>query len=48
MIKQLILHVYFFNTFCLSEEMKDKCNAIIQKQIMKIIISWREPYQTST
>ena len=29
MIKQLILHVYFFNTFCLSEEMKDKCIIII-------------------
>ena len=29
----------FFNTFCLSEEMKDKFIAIIQKQIiMKIII----------
>ena len=31
--------VYFFNTFCLSEEMKDKCIAIIQKIIiMKTII----------
>ena len=30
---------YFFNTFYLSEEMKDKCIVIIQKQIaMKIII----------
>ena len=29
----------FFNTFCLSEEIKYKCVAIIQKQIiMKIII----------
>ena len=29
----------FLNTFCLSEEMKDKCIAIIQRQIiMKIII----------
>ena len=28
-----------FNTFCLSDEMKDRCIAIIQKQIiMKIII----------
>ena len=28
-----------FTTFCLSEEMRDKCIAIIQKQIiMKIII----------
>ena len=30
---------YFFNIFYLSEEMKDKCVAIIQRQIiMKIII----------
>ena len=34
-----IYHPYFFNTSCLSEEMKDKCIAIIQMQIiMKIII----------
>ena len=26
--------VYFFNTFCLWEEMKDKCIVIIQKQIV--------------
>ena len=37
----------FFNTFCLSEEMKDKCIAIIQKQIiMKIIIWWQEFHKT--
>ena len=35
--------VYFFNTFCLWEEMKDKCIVIIQKQIiMKSIIWWRD------
>ena len=34
-----LAYTYFFNTFCLSEEMKNKCIAIIQKQIiMKIII----------
>ena len=34
-----LAHVYFFNTFCLLEEMKNKYIAIIQKQIiMKIII----------
>ena len=34
--------MYIFNTFCLSEEMKDKCIAIIQKQITtKIFIWWR-------
>ena len=39
MLKQLIYHVYSFNTFSLSEEIKDKCIAIIQKQIItKIII----------
>ena len=26
--------VYFFKTFCLWEEMKDKCIVIIQKQII--------------
>ena len=31
--------MYFFNTFCLSEEMNDKCIGIILKQIiMKVII----------
>ena len=35
------------DTLCLSEEMKDKYIAIIQKQInMKIIIWWREPEKT--
>ena len=30
---------YFFNTFCLSEKIKDKCIAIMQKQIIiKIMI----------
>ena len=39
---------YFFNFFCLSEEMKDKCIASIQKQIiMKTIIWRRESYKTS-
>ena len=34
-----LAHVYFFNTFCLLEEMKNKYIAIIHKQIiMKIII----------
>ena len=33
---------------CLSEEIKDDCIAIIQKQIiMKIIIWWQESYKTS-
>ena len=35
MLKQLIYHVYSFNTFSLSEEIKDKSIAIIQKQIIK-------------
>ena len=49
MLKQLIYHVYSFNTFSLSEEIKDKCIAIIQKQIItKIIIRWQESYKTST
>ena len=39
--------VYFFNNFCLSEEMKDKCIVINQKQIiMKIVIWWQESYKT--
>ena len=39
--------VYFFNNFCLSEEMKGKCIVINQKQIiMKIIIWWQESYKT--
>ena len=29
-----------FSTFCLSEEMKDKCIASIQKQIIMNIINW--------
>ena len=38
---------YVCNTFVLSKEMKDKCIAIIQKQIIiKIIIWWRESYKT--
>ena len=49
MLKQLIYHVYSFNTSSLSEEIKDKCIAIIQKQIItKIIIRWQESYKTST
>ena len=31
MLQQLIQYVYFFDTFCLSKEMKDMCIAIIQK-----------------
>ena len=32
--QQPILQIYFFNTFCLSEKMKDNCIATIQKQII--------------
>ena len=36
----------FFKNFCLSEKMKDKCNAIVPKQIMKIIIWSQGSYKT--
>ena len=36
---KMLEQLYFFNTFWLSEEMKDKCITIIQKHIvMKITI----------
>ena len=44
-----LTYVYFFNTFCLSEKIKDKCISNIQKKIiMKIIIWLRESYKTLT
>ena len=38
--QNMLLRVYLFNTFCLCQEMKDKCIAIIQKQIIMEIIIW--------
>ena len=48
LLHAMTTHLYFFNMFYLSKEMKDKCTAIIQKKIILKITIWRqESYKTS-
>ena len=44
-LKTALTTVYFFNTFYLLEEMKDKCIFIIQNQIIMKTIIWRQVLQ---